>query len=173
MALNALVWRLASPYDAYVAHVARLHEAMSRLRDLATEVEGHEAGLRSSVRMVPGEAAAGERAARFRERLGKAAGEMSDQQFDEFLALLGSGDRAMVEADRARAASRLQHTTRGLEEYFAIAGRELAVLEARGYNPARGDIARQLSANRLPRHTISDFSHQLHELAARVGKRPN
>ena len=32
MALNTLVWKLASPYDAYVSHVARLESALERLR---------------------------------------------------------------------------------------------------------------------------------------------
>jgi hypothetical protein len=170
MALGALVWKLASPYDAYVAHVARLNLALSRLRDAATEAEGHDAGLRSSVRLVAGEEAAGARLARFRERLGKAAEEMSDAQFEEFLAMLGNGDAALVEADRARAVSRLQHTTRGLEEYFAIAGHELAILENRDYNPSRSDISRQLAANRLPQNTTAEFAHELHQIAGRVGK---
>lgn len=172
MGLSALAWKLASPYDAYISHVARLCNALERIRDVSSQALGHEAGLMSSVRLVPGEADAEQRAGRFRERLGQAAAEMTDEQFEEFLAMLGSGDTAIVEADRARAAQRLQHTQRGLEEYFAIAGQELATLEKRGYNPARPDVARQLRENGLPPMTVAQFAHELHTLGARVGQRP-
>jgi hypothetical protein len=171
MAVSTLIWKLASPYDAYVSHVSRLTDALERIRALSSQVLGHEAGLNSSVRLVPGETTAEERAARFRERLGKAATEMSDTQFEEFLTILGSGDAAVVEADRARAVSRLQHSARGLEEYFAIAGHELAVLEKRGFNPAQPDVARYLRENHLPAMTVSEYAHELHELGALVGQR--
>jgi hypothetical protein len=171
MGVSTLVWKLASPYDAYVSHVSHLNEALGRIRDLSGLVLGYEAGLKGSVRLVPGEASATERAARFRERLGRAATEMSDAQFEEFLAMLGSGDTAVVEADRARAVTRLQHSARGLEEYFAIAGHELAVLEKRGFNPSQPDVARYLRENHLPPKTIAEYAHELHELGVVVGKR--
>jgi hypothetical protein len=170
MAVPTLLWKLASPYDAYVAHVATLSNALDRIRDLSSLVLGHEAGLNASVRFVPGGTAGADRAALFRDRLGKAAAEMTDEQFEEFLTMLGSGDTAEVEADRARAVSRLQHSTRGLEEYFAIAGAEVALLERRGYNPFRPDIARQLRENHLSQKTVGEYAHELHELGALVGK---
>lgn len=172
MAVSTLIWKLASPYDAYVSHVARLNHALERIRDLSSQALGYETGLHSSVRFVAGEDDNGERASRFRERLGKAAAELSDEQFEEFLVMLGSGERAVVEADRARTVTRLQHTTRGLEEYFAIAGQELALLEKRGYNPSRPDVARQLRENHLPARTVAEYARELHELGALVGKRP-
>ena len=49
-------------------------------------------------------------------------------------------------------------------------GHELAVLEKRGYNPQRTDVARQLRENRLPATTVADYRHLLRQLGARVGK---
>jgi hypothetical protein len=172
MSLSTLVWKLASPYDAYISHVARLNAALERIRDLSSQAMGHEAGLRGSVRYVPGNGDDSGRAAAFRERLGRAAEELSDGQFEEFLAMLGSGSRAVVEADRARAVSRMQHTTRGLEEYFAIAGQELQLLEKRGFNPASPGVARQLRENRLPTLTTGEYARELHRLGSLVGRRP-
>ena len=172
MGVSSVFWKLASPYDAYVSHVARLTEAMERIRYLSGMALGHEAGLMGSVRLVPGAVAAEERAARFRERLGAAAENMTDEEFEAFIAMLGSGETATVEADRARAVSRIHHATRGLEEYFGIAGQELALLEKRGYNPNRPDVGRQLRENGLPTHTAAEYARELHELATRVGRRP-
>ena len=55
MALSTLVWKLASPYDAYVSHVARLEDALERLRYFSERALAYEAGLQSSVRLVPGQ----------------------------------------------------------------------------------------------------------------------
>ena len=55
MAVTSLLWKLASPYDAYVSHVARLNEAFSRVRYSSERALGYEAGLQSSVRFVPGQ----------------------------------------------------------------------------------------------------------------------
>lgn len=170
MALKSLVWKLASPYDAYVSHVGRLQHAIERIRDLSERALRHEAGLSASMRLVPGSPDAAGRAQRFREQLGQAAASMSDEQFEEFLAHLGGGGTAEVEADRAKAVSRLSYTTRGLEEYFAIAGHELALLEDRGYSPSRPDVARQLRENGLPAVTLADYRHELHELGTKVGR---
>jgi hypothetical protein len=164
-----LLWKLASPYDAYVSHVAALNHAIERIKFLSGLALGYEAGLKSSVRLVPGSVDAAARARRFRERLGQAAASMSDEEFEEFLAHLGGGDVAEVEADRAQTVSRLSSTTRGLEEYFATAGRELALLEERGYSPARTDVARQLRHNSLPLLTTAEYRRELHELGAKVG----
>ncbi|MGD9934072.1 MAG: hypothetical protein AB7T37_10170 [Dehalococcoidia bacterium] len=173
MAVSSVFWKLASPYDAYVSHVARLNDAIERIRYLSGLALGHEAGLMGSVRLVPtGNGGAEDRAAVFRERLGAAADEMTDEQFEAFIAMLGSGETATVEADRARAVSRMHHATRGLEEYFAIAGQELALLEKRGYNPNRPDVGRQLRENGLPARTAGEYARELHELAARVGRKP-
>jgi hypothetical protein len=60
---------------------------------------------------------------------------------------------------------------RGLEEYFASAGRHLALLEQRRYNPARADIARQLQANHLAPRTVDDYRRILHELGTKVSRR--
>jgi uncharacterized protein YoaH (UPF0181 family) len=170
MVVSSVVWRLASPYDAYVSHVARLNEAVERIQALSGMALGYEAGLQGSMRLVPGLADSAARAAGFRERLAAAAAEMTDEQFEEFIAMLGGGGVAEVESDRAKAVSRLGHATRGLEEYFAIAGRELALLEKRGYNPRRPDVARQLRENHLPDTPASEYGHLLHELGARVGQ---
>ena len=171
MSISTLVWKLASPYDAYVSHVGRLQNAIDRIRYYSDRALGYEAGLQSSVRFVPAESDPVARAQRFREQLTAAAAEMSDEEFEGFIAHLGGGTVAEVESNRAQTVSRMSHTTRGLEEYFAIAGRELAVLESRGYNPRRPDVARQLRENHLPETTLADFRHHLHELGARVGQK--
>jgi hypothetical protein len=170
MSVSSLVWRLASPYDAYVSHVGRLNDAIDRIRYFSEVALGYEAGLQSSVRLTPGGADPTVRAKVFRERLSKAAAEMSDEEFEAFIAHLGGGEVAAVERDRAQAVSRMEHTTRGLEEYFAIAGHELSLLEQRGYNPRRSDIARQLKANHLPPTTNAEYRRTLHELGAKVGR---
>lgn len=171
MAVTSLLWKLASPYDAYVSHVARLNEAIARVRYFSERALGYEAGLQSSVRLIPGQGDPVARAKRFREQMGEAAERMSDEEFEDFLAHLGGGTAADVEADRAQAVSRMGHSTRGLEEYFAAAGRELAVLEARGYSPSRPDVSRQLRDNELPLTTVAEYRHLLHELGARVGRK--
>jgi len=173
MSLSAVVWKLASPYDAYVSHVARLNEAIERIRYFSELALGYEAGLQSSVRMVPRVTDAEERAQRFRTELGQSAAQLSDEAFEAFIADLGGGSVAEVEANRALTVSRLSHTTRGLAEYFAIAGQELATLERRGYDPSRADVARQLQANRLPATTLADYRHLLHEMGRRVGRSVN
>jgi hypothetical protein len=172
MALSTLVWRLASPYDAYVSHVSHLDEAIRRITAISEMALGYEAGLKGSVRIVPGARDAAERAAGFRAKLAAAAAEMSDERFEEFIAMLGGGGVAEVEQDRAQAVSRLSHATRGLEDYFAMAGQELATLERRGYDPQRADVARQLRANGLPAATLAEFRHLLHELGTKVGQKP-
>ena len=170
MALKSLVWKLASPYDAYVSHVGRLHHAIGRIRDLSERALGYEAGLSASMRLIPGSSDAPARAQRFRSQLGQAAESMSDEQFEDFLAHLGGGTAADVEADRAKTASRLTHTTRGLEEFFVMAGQELALLEQRGYSPSRPDVARQLRENGLPAVSLAEYRHELHELGTKVGR---
>lgn len=169
MGMQTLVWKLRSPYDAYVSHVSRLNTAIERLRLMSDQALRYEAGLQSSVRLVPGGSAPEARAQGFRERLGKAATSMSDGEFEEFLAHLGGGASANVEANRANVVSRMHSATRGLEEYFVIAGQELAILESRGYNPVRGDVARQLRENHLPSHTVAEYRKILHEIGTRVG----
>lgn len=172
MPITSVLWRLASPYDAFVNHVGRLNEAIERIRYFAEMALAYEAGLHGSVRFMPGGEAAEQRVQRFRERVGAAAAAMTDEQFEEFVAHLGGGAAAEVEADRARTVSRLGTTTRGLEEYFAMAGHELTVLEDRGFNPRRPDVARQLRANSLPDTDTAGYRHMLHELGTRVGMRP-
>lgn len=171
MAISTLVWKLASPYDAYVSHVARLEMALERVRHFSERALAYEVGLQGSLRIVASEGDSVERTERFREQMGTAASEMSDEEFEEFIEHVGGGIVADVEADRAKTASRLGHTTRGLEEYFALAGKELAVLEQRGYNPKRPDVARQLRDNRLPLMSLAEYRHMLHELGARVGQK--
>ncbi|MCZ2108635.1 MAG: hypothetical protein LC118_03570 [Dehalococcoidia bacterium] len=171
MVLKAIAWKLASPYDAYVSHVARLNQAMERIRYFTGLALGYEAGLHGSVRLVPAPVDPLSRAQRFREQLGQAASAMGDEEFEAFLTDLGGGSVADVETDRARTVTRLANTTRGLEEYFAIAARELAILEGRGYNPRRPDIARQLRENHLPGATVTDYRRDLHELGLKVGVR--
>jgi hypothetical protein len=170
--MRSLVWRFASPYDAYIAHVARLHHSVSEIRYAAERALAYEAGLSGSLRVAPGEQDAEARVQRFRESIGAAAAQMSDEQFEDFVAHLGGGQAAEVEADRARAVARLGHTTRGLQDRFAIAGQELAVLERRGYNPRRPDVARQLKANGLAPMTVAEYRHELHELGVKLGKAP-
>ncbi len=170
MALSTLVWKLASPYDAYVSHVARLEDALERLRYFSERALAYEAGLQGSVRLVPGQVDPEERARRFREQLGSAS-DMTDEQFEEFLVHLGGGSVAEVEADRAQAVSRMGHTTRGLEEYFAIAGKELSTLENRGYSASRPDVARQLRENHLPARSVAEYRKLLHDLGAKVGQK--
>ena len=173
MAVRAVLWKLASPYDAYVAHVGRLNDAIERLRYHIDQALAYEAGLHGSVRFVPVERDdAEDRANHFREKLAAAASEMPEDQFEDFISHLGGGTVASVEDDRARTISRLGRTTRGLEEYFEVAGRELTILEERGYNPRRPDVARQLQANNLPEMTVADYRHLLGQLGAQVGKRP-
>lgn len=169
MGIQTLVWKLGSPYDAYVSHVSRLNTAIERLQLMSDRALRYEAGLQSSVRLVPGSSAPEERVQRFRERLGEAAATMTDGEFEEFIAHLGGGASANVEANRANVVSRMQGATRGLEEYFAIAGQELSVLESRGYNPSRGDVARQLRENKLPTHSVAEYRRILHDLGTKVG----
>lgn len=169
MGISSLLYKLGSPYDAYISHVSELNQALGRLRYMSERALGFEAGLHGSVRLVPGGEDAATRVQRFRERLGQAAASMSDEQFEDFLAHLGGGEAADVEANRARMVDRMSTATRGFEEYFAIAGKALAKLEERGYNPNRPDIARQLRENKLPSYTIQDYQRILHELGTKVG----
>jgi hypothetical protein len=162
MSVTTLRWKLASPYDAYVSHVSRLEDAMTRIQQLADVAFVYDATPPVAV------ADAANRTAGFRARLGDAAAQMTDQQFEDFVAALG--DPAEAQAARARSASRLTSMRRGLEEYFAIAGHEIGLLDERGYSPARGDVARQLARNGLPRRTIAEYRQALHELGARVGR---
>lgn len=172
MSVGTLVWKLASPYDAYLSHVERLQDAIDRIRYHSDRALGYEAGLQGSIRIVTSESDPAARAQRFREQLAEAAAAMSDEEFEEFIAHLGGGNIAEVETNRAQAVSRMNHATRMVEEYFGVAGRELALLERRGYHPARRDIARGLRANRLPVKTVAEYRQQLHELATRLGQRP-
>lgn len=170
----ALLWKLASPYDAYVSHVARLNDAIERIRVLNRMTEGYEAGLQGSGRVstgAAGDAARAARVARFREQLGSAAARMSDVEFEDFISHLGGGAVADPEDDRARTSTRIVFMQRGLEEYFSIAGRELTLLEKRGYDPSRGDVARQLRENKLPLTSVEEFRALLHELGGKVGVR--
>ena len=128
MGIQSILYKLGSPYDAYVSHVSELNSALGRLHYLSERSLGYEAGLQSSVRLVPGGAAPKERAQRFRERLGQAAASMSDEEFEDFLSHLGGGEAASVEANRANVVDRMSSTARGLEDYFGIAGRALATL---------------------------------------------
>lgn len=170
MAIRTLVWKLASPYDAYVSHVSRLNDAIVRIQYLSDRALAYEAGLQGSIRLVPGEQDPAERARRFRERVGAAAEEMSEEQFEEFISHLGGGEVATVERDRAQTVARMGEATRAIEEHFAAAGREVHTLASRGYDPARPDVRRQLRANRLPELTVDEFRHQLAQLGRRVGK---
>ena len=122
------------------------------------------------MRLIPGSMDPVARAKGFRDRLGQAAESMSDDQFEDFLGHLGGGGAADVEANRATAVSRLTYTTRGLEDFFAIAGHELLLLEERGYNPSRADVARQLRENGLPQVTLGEYRHELHELGTKVSR---
>lgn len=169
MALANTLWKLASPYDAYVSHVARLQQSIDRIRYFEEAARRQQAGLEGTIRIGGNGQDSGARAARFRDQLASAANTMTDEQFEEFLAVVGGGETAPIEHDRARAEARRESTARGLEEYFAIAGQELALLEKRGYSPARPDVARQLRENGLPAATIADYRHQLREIAASGG----
>lgn len=171
MGISTLLYKLASPYDAYISHVSELNTALTRLRYMADRAVGLEAGLHGSVRLLPGGVAREDRVQRFRERLGAAAASMGDEDFEDFLAHLGGGEAASVEANRANVVDRMSTATRGFEEYFAIAGKALSTLEARGYNPHRSDVARQLRENNLPSHTVADYRRLLHELGTKVGVR--
>jgi hypothetical protein len=170
--MSNVLWRLASPYDAYVSHVARLNDALERIASLSEAALHYEAGLQGSVRIGGGPADPAARANRFREQLGSAAERLSPEEFEAFLAELGGGGVASVESDRERASSRLSATSRSIEDYFATAAHELGMLEHRGYNPARPDIARQLRENHLPAHGIDDYRRMLRDLGARVATQP-
>ncbi len=171
MSVRTLVWKLASPYDAYISHVSQLNDAISRIRTLSGATLAYEAGLQSSVRLVPNEQQAEDRAARFKEQLGEAAGNMSEQEFEDFITHIGGGEVATVEADRAQAVERMGFARRGLQEYFKIAGQELSTLAGRGYDPNRPDVRRQLEANHLPASTVDEYRHLLGELGSKVGQR--
>jgi len=171
MSLRAFAWKLASPYDAYVSHVARIEVAIERLRYLSSRAAGLEVSRAGSMRLVPGAADTASRLERFRQQIGAAASSMTDEQFEDFLAHLGGGAAAEVESDRAQTVDRLSHATRGLEEYFGLAARALQVLEERGYSPSRPDVARQLRENRLPSVDLAGYRHILHELGVQVGVR--
>ncbi len=171
MSLQSLRWRLASPYDAYISHVSRLNGAIEEIRFLVQKAVAYEAGLQGSVRLVPGTPDPSARAARFRETLGRKAVEMTDEEFEAFIADLGGGGPREVEADRAAVLERLTATTDSLQRHFAHAGQELAILEQRGYNPERAGVSRLLRVNRLPAHTLADYRHLLRDLGARVGQR--
>ncbi|GBD24138.1 hypothetical protein HRbin29_01812 [bacterium HR29] len=170
MRLPGMLWRLAAPYDAYISHVSRLCRAVERIRALTDRALGYETGLLASVRLVPGEQDAAARAERFRSRLA-AAGEMSDAELDDLLAHLGGGTAATVEQDRAAVAARLGAVSRAIEAAFAEAVAALRLLEERGYDPRRPDVARQLRANRLPSRTTEEFRAELRVLGRLVGKR--
>ncbi|MCC7366236.1 MAG: hypothetical protein IT303_17905 [Dehalococcoidia bacterium] len=169
MALGTVFWKLASPYDAYVSHVSRLNEAIDRIKYFTELTARQQAGIEASVRVGSGEAPdAAARAQLFRERISANAKRMSDEEFEDFIAVLGGGEAATVESARERALDRLGHATRGLEQYFTIAGQALATLEKRGYSPSRPDVARQLRENGLPQATLADYRHQLRDLGARA-----
>src|SRR4029078_11232093 len=114
MGIQSILYKLASPYDAYISHVSQLNTAIERLRYMSDRALGYEAGLNGSVRIVPGGAGREERVQRFREQLGHGAAQMSDSEFEEFLAHLGGGEAANVEANRAQAVSRMSFATRGV-----------------------------------------------------------
>ena len=114
MALSSLLYKLGSPYDAYIAHVSELNAALARLRYMSDHAVGLEAGLHGSVRLVPGNGNRTDRIEGFRKRLGQAADSMTDEQFEDFLAHLGGGEAANVEDNRANVVSRMSNVTRGL-----------------------------------------------------------
>lgn len=172
MSVRTVLWRLASPYDAYVAHVSRLQAAIGEIRYLVQRALGYEATLLGSVRLLPAVQDAAARAARFREQLSSAAGALTDDQFEEFIAHLGGGSTGAVESDRARTVERLTAVTASLERYFAGAAAELAVLEQRDYRPGRAGVSRALASNGLEPHTLADFRHILRDLGAQVGRGP-
>ena len=164
-----ILWRLASPYDAYVSHVTRLEDAFARIRVLSERAAGYETGLRSSVRLVPSESDAVARAERFRDQISQASEAMEDEQLESFLVELGGGATANVESDRADIAVRMDHATEGLQEYFAVAGSALQTLEHRGYDPSRRDVARQLASNGISPRTLEQYREDLQTLARVAG----
>jgi hypothetical protein len=172
VSVRTLVWRLASPYDAYVSHVSQLNDAIDRIKALSGATLAYEAGLQGSVRLVPSEQSADDRAQRFRERLSEARESMSEEEFEEFITHIGGGEVAAVEEDRAQAVERMGFARRGLQEYFRIAGQEIHTLASRGYNPQRPDVRRQLDANNLPLSTVDEYRHMLSELGSKVGQKP-
>lgn len=164
-----MLWRLASPYDAYVSHITRLEDAFARIRVLSDRTAGYEMGLRSSVRLKPSESDAVARAQRFRDHITKASETIEDDQLEGFLAEIGDGATANVESDRADIAVRMDHATEGLQEYFAVAGSALQTLERRGFNPGRRDVARQLAGNGIPQRTLDEYRADLQRLARVAG----
>lgn len=172
MSVRSVLWRLASPYDAYVAHVSTIEGAIEQIRYLVQRALAYEAGIQGSVRLIPGGAAAEARAASFRERVSQAATGMTDEQFEAFLTDLGGGASGDVEANRARAFERMTGVTAALERHFSTAARELATLEERDYKPASPALARMLRDNRLHARTIAEYRHLLRDLGAQVGQRP-
>jgi len=171
VSVRTLVWKLASPYDAYISHVSQLNDAIDRIRALSGATLAYEAGLQSSVRLVPNEQPATERAQRFRKQLDEARSTMSETEFENFITHIGGGEVATVEADRAQTVQRMGFARRGLQEYFKIAGQELRTLAGQGYDPKRPDVRRQLEANNLPNWTVEDYRRLLGELGAKVGQR--
>lgn len=171
MTVRSALWRLASPYDAYIAHVSRLEDAVQGSQYLVQRALAYEAGLRGSVRIAPGSDTAEARAERFRAALAQAASGLSGQQFDAFLADLGGGATVDVEADRARTVERMTAITAAIARYFASAARELAVLESRGYSPAGAGVARLLRENHLPARSLAEYRQLLRELGSQVGQR--
>lgn len=168
MALANVLWKLASPYDAYVSHVARLNQSIDRIRYFEEAARRQQAGLEGTIRIGDAGQDSNARAERFRQQLANAATNMTDEQFEEFVSMVGGGETAPIEHDLARAEARRQRTVRGIEEYFAIAGQELTLLEKRGYTPSRPDVARQLRENGLPQATIAQYRDQLRDLAVRA-----
>ncbi len=171
MSVRSALWTLASPYDAYVSHVSRLDAALEQIRYLVTRALAYEATLHGSVRLVPGKSDAAGRSARFRSQLSAAAVELTDDQFEEFIAQLGGGSAGEVETDRARALGRLTAVTEALERHFATAAVELGTLESRDYRPDRGGVARLLRENNLPGRSLAEYRHLLRDLAAQVGQK--
>ena len=45
MGIQTLVWKLGSPYDAYISHVSRLNTAIERLQLMSDRALRYEAGL--------------------------------------------------------------------------------------------------------------------------------
>jgi len=171
VSVRSALWRLASPYDAYVSHVSRLNGALEQVEYLVQRALGYEAGLQSSIRIVPGADAAHARAERFRHAVAAASQGMSDGEFEDFLAHLGGGATSDVETDRARAFGRLTAVTGALERHFATAAHELGILEERGYSPSAPGVARLLRENDIPARTLDDYRHLLRELGSSVGQR--
>lgn len=171
MPMTSVLWKLASPYDAYVSHVANLNHALARIRHLSGVAQGYEAGLRGSGRVASAGPDARARQDRFRARLAEQADQLSGPELEEFAEMLGGGDPADAEADRSRAETRLGYMARGIEEYLSEARREFATLEARHYNPDRPDVARQLRANNLPATTLEGYRSQIAALAGPVAAR--